>query len=474
MTDFEKTAPVEVTNSAVAENAAVDTAAYETIKSQLILKQDGLPKQSMVNCRFILENDPVLKEMIKKNEMSGNVDIVGKMPWARCTMAITDTDINYIAYHFEKYYDICNENSIRKAIDIVANENKYHPVKEKLKSLKWDGVARIRHLLPKYLGTEESDYIFEATRLLMLGAINRVFDPGCKFEYMICLVGGQGAGKSSFMRLLAMEDDWFSDDIKKLDDKELPQKIHGHWIMEMAEMLATCKMQFIEEIKTFLSKQIDAYRMPYDRYVVDRPRQCVFVGTTNNYYFLPFDRTGNRRFVPVEVDRSKAEHHPLENKKETRAFIEQCWAEAMIIYKSPNNKLVFNEDLMDKLLEMQKKFMPEDTMPGMLALYLENSAGDFVCSKELYKYALHNETVNTMSRAITNEINNVMRYDFCDEWRRVEEVRRTSEFGPQKGWERIKKDDGFKPVGDGDDVPFEQLKLEDSIKSENSETEQKV
>ena len=164
----------------------------------------------------------------------------------------------------------------------------------------------------------------------------------------------------------------------------------------------------------------------------------------------------------------------MENKKETRAFIEQCWAEAMIIYKSPNNKLVFNEDLMDKLLEMQKKFMPEDTMPGMLALYLENSAGDFVCSKELYKYALHNETVNTMSRAITNEINNVMRYDFCDEWRRVEKVRRTSEFGPQKGWERIKKDDGFKPVGDGDDVPFEQLKLEDSIKSEDSETEQKV
>ena len=134
MTDFEKTAPVEVTNSAVAENATVDTAAYETIKSQLILKQHGFPKQSMVNCRFILENNPVLKEMIKKNEISGNVDIVGKMPWARCTMAITDTDINYIAYHFEKYYDICNENSIRKAIDIVANENKYHPVKEKLKS----------------------------------------------------------------------------------------------------------------------------------------------------------------------------------------------------------------------------------------------------------------------------------------------------------------------------------------------------
>ena len=104
------------------------------------------------------------------------------------------------------------------AIGIVANENKYHPIRDCLNNLEWDGTERIRYALHHFLGAEVSEYSYEALKLFMLGAITRAFKPGSKFEIMLCLVGGQGAGKSTFFRLLALRDEWFSDDLRKLDD----------------------------------------------------------------------------------------------------------------------------------------------------------------------------------------------------------------------------------------------------------------
>lgn len=91
----------------------------------------------------------------------------------------------------EKLYGITRDKNIKRAIDIVSDNNHYHPIIDKLESLEWDGIPRLRHLLPRYLGTEESEYIYEATRIMMMGAVNRVFNPGCKFEYVVCVVGGQ-------------------------------------------------------------------------------------------------------------------------------------------------------------------------------------------------------------------------------------------------------------------------------------------
>ena len=157
----------------------------------------------------------------------------------------------------------------------------------------------------------------------MLGAISRVFKPGCKFEYMLCLVGGQGAGKSTFIRFLCMQDRWFTDDIKRLDDDKVYEHLMGHWICEMAEMLAVLNTKYNEATKAFLSKQYDNYRKPYGTRAEDIPRQCVFAGTSNVINFLPLDRSGNRRLLPIMCDSSKAEVHILENEAESRAYIEQ-------------------------------------------------------------------------------------------------------------------------------------------------------
>ena len=103
-----------------------------------------------------------------------------------------------------------------------------------LNSLVWDGTPRIRSCLHHFLGADESDYVEEMLKHFLLGAIRRVFRPGSKYEEMLCLVGGQGAGKSTFFRLLAIRDEWFSDDLKKLDDDRVFQKLQGHWIIEMS------------------------------------------------------------------------------------------------------------------------------------------------------------------------------------------------------------------------------------------------
>ena len=361
-----------------------DNKEIEAIRDSLKKRPDGSPRQTIENVIEVLNNDPMLKDAIRRNELSCKTDIVKKMDWRRRSKTFTDTDFNNIMLRMEKFYGITRDKNIKRAIDIVGNNNHYHPIIDKLESLEWDGKSRLRYLLPRYLGTDESDYIFEATRIMMMGAVYRVYHPGCKFEYMVCLVGGQGAGKSSFLRLLAMENEWFSDDLRKLDDDNVFRKIQGHWIIEMAEMLATCNARSVEDIKSFLSRQSETYKVPYETHPEDRPRQCIFVGSSNNADFLPFDRTGNRRFVPVMVNKEKALHHPLEDEEETRSYIEQCWAEIMSMYKKGiNTKLVFNKELEKELIEFQKECMPQDTLVGIIEMFLEMTDEEFVCSNDL-------------------------------------------------------------------------------------------
>lgn len=442
-----------------------DNKEIEAIKENLKKRSDGTPRQTIENVIEVLNNDPMLKGAIKRNELSCKTDIVKKMDWRRRSKTFTDTDFNNIMLRMEKFYGITRDKNIKRAIDIVGNNNHYHPIIDKLESLKWDGTERLRYLLPRYLGTDESDYIFEATRIMMMGAVHRVYNPGCKFEYMVCLVGGQGAGKSSFLRLLAMENEWFSDDLRKLDDDNVFRKIQGHWIIEMAEMLATCNARSVEDIKSFLSRQSETYKVPYETHPEDRPRQCIFVGSSNNADFLPFDRTGNRRFVPVMVNKEKALHHPLEDEEETRAYIKQCWAEIMNMYKKGiNTKLVFNKELEKELIEFQKECMPQDTLVGIIEMFLEMTDEEFVCVQMIYERALHHENCKPKQYE-SREITSIMRLKFTGQWEEVKSHRFIKEgYGTQLAWKR-KKENSFKKIEDDDDIPFKQETLE-NLKTE--------
>ena len=408
-------------------------------RESLEVYQKGGVKNSIRNCVTVLQSDPNLKGAIALNLLTEKVDIIRPLGWARNGSTLTDMDMNYLLLYLEETYGLTNEKKVLNALKIVANENRYHPIRVFLNRLRWDGTERIKYALGRFLGSEECEYNYEALKLFMLGAIRRVFYPGCKFETMLCLVGGQGAGKSSFFRLLAIKDDWFSDDLKKLDDENVYRKLQGHWIIEMSEMIATANAKSIEEIKSFLSRQKETYKVPYETHPADRLRQCVFGGTTNRQDFLPRDRTGNRRFLPVMVYPERAQVHILADEKDSRTYFNQMWAEAMAIYRSGNYSLSFSGELNRYLQEHQQDFMQEDTQAGMIYAFLEDFSGNRVCSKLLYAEALgnSNQPADWETRTICEIMNTGIANGSIKGWVAYKNPKRYRLYGSQKGWERI-------------------------------------
>ena len=127
----------------------------------------------------VFSKDPILQGAISYNLLTERVDIVKPLWWKKQTATLNDTDLNYLMLYLEDNYALTSEKKIQKAIAIVADCNKYHPIQDYLNSLEWDGTERIRHALRKYLGAEESEYVYQCLRLFMLGAIHRVFKAGC-------------------------------------------------------------------------------------------------------------------------------------------------------------------------------------------------------------------------------------------------------------------------------------------------------
>lgn len=403
-----------------------------------MLTAAGTVKQTLANCVAVLLYDERLKDLFRYNELTEKIEISGAW-WSKSGTNIDQSDENIIRLYIESFYRLTSEKGVPRAIDIVAHQNKYHPIKDILNSLEWDGVERIADLFPKYLGADRNAYTTEVTRLFMLGAIERIFYPGCKFDVMICLVEDkQGGGKSTIARFLAIDDEWFSDDIRNLEDDNVYRKLAGHWIIEFSEMLATSNAKTVEAIKSFISRQKDVYKIPYDRYPKDFPRQCVFIGTTNNIDFLPKDRSGNRRFIPVAVNSAKAEQHPLSNEYETRHFISLCWAEAMQIYKSGNYSLKLSPEMEKELEAVQEAFKPEDPKVGIIQSWLDDCDYDAVCSMMIFKEAFPENSYREPQRWELLEISEIMN-KCIDGWKKYEtsdNKKRFIKYGKQRAWIR--------------------------------------
>ena len=205
---------------------------------------------------------------------------------------------------------------------VVSDEawlNSFHPVREYLDALCWDGVKRIDNWLLTYAGADDTPYTRAVGKLLVVAACRRVRSPGCKFDEMVVLESKQGADKSTALALMAMRDDWFGDDLPlNVEAKRVIEALNGRWIVEAAE-LKGMRRGDIEHLKSFLSRRRDRARMSYDRLVTEVPRQCVIVGTTNSTQYLR-DTTGNRRFWPVAV--KKFDLDALTRDRD------QLWAEA--------------------------------------------------------------------------------------------------------------------------------------------------
>ena len=447
-----------------APDSAAPMRSVEEVKAMLDTTEKGGVRNSIRNCLTVFQYDPLLAGALAYNLLTDRTDLVKPIGCQRPHGAsMTDTDMKYIRLYLEETYGLTSERKIADAADLAAHQNSYHPVRDYLNGLEWDGTERIRFCLRHFLGAAADTYTCEALKLFLLGAIHRAYRPGCKFEVMLCLVGGQGAGKSTFFRLLAVRDEWFSDDLRRLDDDNVYRKLQGHWIIEMSEMIATANAKSIEEIKSFLSRQKEVYKIPYETHPADRPRQCVFGGTSNALDFLPLDRSGNRRFLPVLVNPEQAEVHILEDEAASRAYISQLWAEAMALYRAGRWKLTFSPELVRYLKDHQRDFMPEDTKAGMILAYLDRYTSDAVCSKQLYREAL-NHPFDEPKQWEIREINEIMNQCVTG-WNYFSNPRMFPQYGRQKGWEREnattdtgnedeKIPDGFVPVTEQMELPF--------------------
>ena len=394
-----------------------------------------------------------VRESMKYNKLTGRIDIVKKLWWNEEVCKLDDDGRTYFYYFFERYYKLTSEKCMDKALRIEANSRAYHPICEYLEQLEWDGQERIRYVLQRYMGADASDFVYEVVKHFLMEALSRIYRPGCKADEMLCLVGQQGAGKSTFFRFLALNDDWFSDDLKQLNDSKIYEHLRGHWIMEMSEMIAAISAKSNEEIKSFLTRQKDTYRNPYDKYEEDRKRQCIFAGSTNTRQFIPFDRTGARRFLPIAIDSSKAEKHILDDEKEARSYFDQLWAEVMEIYWSTENKsslLKFSKEMEQEISEYRKQFTQEDTMAGMIQGWLDAYKGSHVCSVQIWKEAFDHFD-REPKKFETNEICSIMDTQITG-WKRAGVHRFSKEgYGRQRSWirEGAEEEGGNEPDKDG-------------------------
>ena len=295
-------------------------------------KDKNIPIQSRKNCVTVLGCDPVLSGKIKFNTLSNRKNVEGALPWNKSEKLRewTNIDNEYLIYYMETYYLLNSDKKILAALEMAADVNKFNPFIDMLNSTVWDGVPRIENLLTDYLGVAKSEYSAHCMKLVMLAVISRAFSPGTKFDYVLVLSGRQGIGKSTFFLKVCCNEDWYLENLKTIDkNKDAAELIQGKLIVEFNELLAV--KSAIEGVKSSVTAKSDEYRGAYARESEKRYRTCVFVGTTNDAQFL-VDKTGNRRFLPLECGVEPIAKSLFVDDELLLYEFRQAWAEAYKIY----------------------------------------------------------------------------------------------------------------------------------------------
>lgn len=363
--ETKRTLAEEVTSRAVLdfENAPEDD---EDWKTKLSMTDEGAIRPTIVNAVLILRNAEALRG-IRYNELSRAIEVEGDLPWDRPDKFWRDADdaqlYGYVADQFGVQFP---ENRFTKALTIVADNRRFNPLRDYIKSLpEWDEVPRVDTLLIDYLGAADTPYTRAVTRATLIGAVSRVLEPGCKFDTVLVLDGKPGIGKSTLLRKLGGK--WFSDSLSLTDvrDKTAAEKIQGVWIMEVGEMQGTRKAD-VDVLKGFLSRQVDEYRPAYGRVVERHPRTAIICGTTNSTTGFLRDVTGNRRFWPVPVD-GGGRLSVWDMTEETRA---QIWAEAAM-YTAEGENPYLSPDMEKEAEKMQQEAIEYDDREGEVIEYLD-------------------------------------------------------------------------------------------------------
>lgn len=320
--------------------------AFEDWMGKLEYDTKGKLNCTMKNFRIILENEFNLKY----NEFEDVVMYNGHR-----YKNINDSEI---IEHIENKFNVYSVEKLKRTINLVAYSNRFHPIKAYLESLKWDGKKRVETLILDYFKTDYNEkYVKAVTVKFLSAAIQRIYNPGCMYQYILVLKGQQqGEGKSTFYKKLFK--DWFTDDfnVHDMKDKTAAEKLLGNWCIEIAEMAGVYSMD-LEKVKAFITRQCDSYRPAYAEKAEKFPRQGIIVGTTNLNYLR--DESGNRRFWTVEVFGRNTDD--LET--------DQIWAEVMECYQ--NESLYLDRELEKIAKQIERINLDVDDRVALVEEYLE-------------------------------------------------------------------------------------------------------
>ena len=321
---------------------------------------DNAVKNTMQNLEIIFCNDPNYSGKIEFNELT-QMRTLDRKEWK-------DVTENRIKLHLEKEYSLNTSiDGINQVCSIIADDNPYHPIKEYLESVRWDGIHRLKSVFTDFLGATDNIYTQSVAVITFVGAVARVFEPGVKFDTCTVLVGKQGTGKSKFIGKIAVKPEWFTDGVTTFDGKDFYESIQGKWIIELGEGTAFQK-SIKERSKQAIASQHDFYRKPYGRNPEQRPRQCVFFGTTNNYDFLK-DETGDRRYYPIDVNITKATKNI--DKDLIPEYIALLWAEAVHLYRNGQSIYIQDSQVLALAEQEQRKHFDESPLQSDIFNFLE-------------------------------------------------------------------------------------------------------
>ena len=382
--------------------------AEEGKKSEVSMLPEGTPQGIQV--KATIDNFYRLITNHYGNKLRLN-EMTGKPEWYDANRKIwrewTDAQESEARAYFEGTYGMYSQAKLADALLIYFKDHRKNPLIDILDSLKWDGKPRVEQFLHDVMKAEDSEYIRECSRLIFAGGIHRAYEPGCKFDDMIVLIGGQSAGKSTIVRWLNMDDEFFRE-IKTINGKEGIEAIRGVWIGEVAELMAMTRVKEAEAVKAYITSQEDSYRPPYGKHVQTIPRRCMFIGTTNNPQFLT-DKTGNRRFYPVKCQ--SFAYKLYDHEKEIKEYIRQAWAEAVQLYKEGKLQPFAKQEVLDQIRAAQEAAMEDDWRIGAIEQYLEDQkkmAGATVSVIELWHRALNEDESSKPSRKDSIEITQII------------------------------------------------------------------
>jgi predicted P-loop ATPase len=475
-TDVKKDLLKERQQKAIAEFSIVDDKNEEVLEGEIVedddnwkddiqYSADGMKALStLANIILILRNDKELKFKIFKDIFSSRILVRDGVPWDRKfetpDRIWNDTDDAGLRWYLESFYGIISTNKIMDGVSLIAEENAENKVATRLQSTQWDGEKRLETLFIDYLGCEDNVYTREISEKSLVAAVRRAIYGGIKWDNMPILIGPQGVGKSTFLKILGM--DWYNDSLVNVEGKDACELIQGSWILEMGELSSLRKSE-LNLVKNFLSRTDDIFRASYGRRAQKYPRRCAFFGTANDTNFLR-DETGNRRFWPIDCFIYKPKKSIFNDLNDE---LDQIWAEACELAKNKFYSLVLSKEAEKIAKEEQDSHSEDNVYKGIIIDYLDKKIPkdawdsmdlfgrraylndyenmkkqydesdlilrDKICVAEIWEEALKMD-IRYLKKSDSIEINKILSSLY--KWEKIKQSSRFGKYGVQKGFKR--------------------------------------